>query len=134
MLYLNANQGSNMLRTIRRLTPRDLLRWALFGLLLALMLSVAPEYWSAERLPRELQYVRALTIVVPLVLSILLYRARHESPLRQFPLLAGLSAAMMCEPALKLGLNGRVTALLVVWAVVILVEWRRLVEEERQLA
>ena len=123
-----------MLRKLNQLTPRELIRWTLGGLLLALMLSVAPEYWAAERLPRELYYVRALTIIVPIVLSILLYRARHDSPLRQFPYLVALTMTMMFEAVIKVGLTERVAAMLVVWAVVIWVEWRRLVEEERRFA
>ena len=123
-----------MERMRNRIKSGDLLRWTLYGLLLALMISVAPEYWAADRLPRELQYVRALTIVVPSVLSILLYRDRHESTLRQFPLIVGLVATMMVEAVIKIGLTGRLVAMLIVWAVVVLFEWRRLIDEERRFA
>ena len=123
-----------MLRMMNRLTPRDLLRWTLGALLLALMIAVAPEYWAAERLPRELQYVRAFLSVVPIVLMILLYRARHEGPRRQFPLITALTTTMLIETVVKVGLTGRVAAMLVVWAAVLWVEWRRLVDEERRFA
>jgi hypothetical protein len=123
-----------VLRKLNRPTPRDLMRWTLGALLFALMISVAPEYWAADRLPRELQYVRAILIVVPFVLSILLYRSRHESRLRQFPLLVALTTTMMFETVLKIGLTGRVAVLLIVWAAVVWVEWRRLVDEARRFA
>ena len=123
-----------MLRKLNQFTPRDLIRWTLGTLLLALMISVAPEYWAADRLPSELNYVRAILIIVPLVLSILLYRARHEGPLRQFPLIAALTIVMMLDAVIKIGLTVQVMAMLVVWAAVAWVEWRRLTDEERRFA
>ena len=123
-----------MEQLMNRIKSGDPLRWSVGALFVVLSIAVVPEYWAAERLPRELQYVRALTIVVPLVLSILLYRARHESPLRQFPLMVGLVTTTMVEAALKIGLTGRVVALLVVWVVVVWIEWRRVVEEEQRFA
>ena len=119
---------------MHRINPRDLLRWSLYAAFLASMIAIAPEYWAADPLPRELLYVRALTTFVPMVLLVMIFRARHESALRQFPLWVALLSFSLFEATIKIGLTGTVVVMLVLWVMVVCVEWRRLREEERRSA
>ena len=123
-----------MEQLMNRNKPRDLLRWSLYAAFLASTIAIAPEYWTADRLPRELLYVCALTTFVPMVLLVMIVRARHESPLRQFPLWVALLSFSLFEATIKIGLTGTVVVMLVLWVMVVCVEWRRLREEERRSA
>jgi hypothetical protein len=121
-----------MVRIPDRITPRNLLRWSLYAVFFALTISIVPDYWTAERLPPELQPLRGLSTLAMLVLTVLLIRARYGSDLRKFWLQTSIVTLILLEAMLKVGVNAQTVALLVVWVVVALVEWRRLVEEERQ--
>ena len=123
-----------MLRIFDRVTPQDLVRWSLYAVFLGLTISITPDYWAAERLPRELQPVRGLGTLAMVVLTVLLVRARHGSNLRKLWIQVSMVTLMQLEAALKIGFNARIAALLVVWLVVAWVELRRLVEEERRFA
>ena len=123
-----------MLRTMNRITPRDLMRWSRYAVFLALTISIIPDYWAAERLPRELQPVRGLGTVAMLVLTVLLVRARHGSQIRKLWIQVSIVTLMQLEAGLKIGFDVRIVALLVVWLVVAWVESRRLNEEERRFA
>ena len=123
-----------MVRMMNRVSPRDLMRWSIYAVFLGISISIAPDYWTAERLPRELLYVRAFTVFAPIVLMVMLYRARHASPLRQFPIMVGLVTIMLFEAALKIGMTGKIVALLIAWSAVVWVEWRRLADEEGRSA
>jgi hypothetical protein len=59
---------------------------------------------------------------------------RHESARCQFPLHVAMATIAMAEAVLKVGLTPLIAAMLVVWVVVIWVEWHRTVEEERRFA
>jgi hypothetical protein len=119
---------------MERIKSADLLRWLVGAVFLATLISVAPEYWAAERLPLELELLRGAGTVALLVLTAMLMRARHESAVRRFPLAASIATVMLLEAALKVGPSARVVAMLVAWAVVVWIEWRRLVDEERRFA
>jgi len=123
-----------MEQMMNRIRSDDALRWMAGAIFLAILVSVAPDYWSAERLPLELEMVRGVGTVVLLVLSVMLVRARHESPMHKFPLVASIATVMLLEAALKVGPSARIVAMLVVWGGVVWIEWRRLVEEERRFA
>lgn len=122
-----------MEQLLRRINPRDLVRWSLYAAFLASLIAMAPEYWAADRLPRELQYVRVLTVFAPIVLLVMLYRARHETSLRKLPLVVALLSCSLFEATLKIGLTGAVVVMLGLWIAVVCVEWRRLADKERHL-
>ena len=123
-----------MLRLFDRITPRDLLRWSLYAVFLALTIAIVPDYWSAERWPRELLPLRGLSTLAMLVLSVLLWRAHHGSQIRKLWLQVAITTLILLEAGLKIGFDVRIVALLAVSLALALVEWRRLVEEERQFA
>jgi len=123
-----------MKQRISRIERRGLVRWSLGAVFLVILIAVAPEYWAAERLPRSLWMVRGAGTLALLALTGALVWMRHESARRQFPLHVAMATIAMAEAVLKVGLTPLIAAMLVVWVVVIWVEWQRTVEDERRFA
>jgi NADH:ubiquinone oxidoreductase subunit 4 (subunit M) len=123
-----------MERLMDRIKTRDLVRWSVIALLIALMLWITPDYWAAERLPRTLEAVRGVGTMMLLVLSVLLFRARYDSPRRKTAIHLSMSTIMLIQCAIVVGFNAKSLAMLAVFAVLARIEWQRAVEEERRYA
>jgi hypothetical protein len=123
-----------MERIMDRLNILDVIRWSLSAVVVGLGLWLIPDLRAAERLPVALQVVRGVGTVTMLVLTGFLVRARHEQQHRKFLLGVSVVTLMLLEGALRVSFNPKSAAILVVWAVLVWIEWRRLVDEERRFA
>jgi hypothetical protein len=112
------------------MTTRNLVRWLLVGLNAAALLWLVPELLAGERQLLVFELLRLPVIVLLVVVSVLLFRARHESSRRR--LLFGLAviSLIVLQSAIAVGFNPRAIVMIVAWGLLAWTEARRAMHDE----
>ncbi len=111
------------------MTTRSLVRWLLVALNTAALLWLLPDLLAGARQPLVFELLRLPVIVLVVVVSVLLFRARHDGVRRRLPLQLAVTSLIVLQSAIAVGFNPRAIVAIVAWGLLAWTEARRALQE-----
>ena len=111
------------------MTTRNLVRWLLVALNAAALLWLLPDLLAGARQPLVFELLRLPVIVLIVVVSVLLFRARHDGVRRRLPLQQAVTSLIVLQSAITVGFNPKAIVMIVAWGLLAWTEARRALQD-----